>query len=251
MGLSRVVSVVIPTINRPTLRHSVRSCLTAGMAVTVVSDGVDVPDVPELHLPGVRYVRLPRNWGVMDGKIWFGQVATTVGVYLSDTDFVLGLGDDDEVSPDAREVIEAAISRDPTVDVWVPGLVRKGADGRYTTTCMFGDPQTGVGACQACYRAKVYAYLPQSHYKTPATDYHHVRRCIAAGYKVEWLGRGIVRVRPRAGGHRGWGWPESADDKARTLRRVAETDRSKGHVPSPGQIDLACQSDRTGPSNGG
>lgn len=188
-----MLTVVIPTIGRSTLNNAIESVLAEGLPCIVVNDGIDL--TPPCPQPGLTYVKLGRNFGRLDGRIWYGQIAFTAGVFLSSTEFTMGLGDDDELTPGTGRAIAAAISEHPAVDIWVPGIEYN--DG--TIVCMDqGKLQCG-NVSHLAYRSKIFAQHPMFHHPDddqPVSDWHHCRRCVEAGATIQWLERICVRIRP-------------------------------------------------------
>jgi glycosyltransferase involved in cell wall biosynthesis len=97
-----IVSVVIPTRNRPLLAaRAVRSALAqtfADLEIVVVVDGADsdtVPGLSAIHDARVRFVELPRSVG--------GSEARNVGVRNARGEWIAFLDDDDEWFPDKTE----------------------------------------------------------------------------------------------------------------------------------------------------
>lgn len=189
-----MLSVVIPTIGRSTLNNAIESVLSEGLLCIVINDGIEMrPPCPQ---PGLTYLRLGRNYGRMDDRIWYGQIAFTVGVLISSTQFCMGIGDDDELTPGAGRLIESAITREPDVDIWVPAIEYAGGH----TVC--NEPELGVvcgNVSHMAYRSTLFSREPMIHRpddNLPISDYLHAKRCEAAGYKFGWVGQTCVKIRP-------------------------------------------------------
>lgn len=194
-------SVVIPTIGRSTLGKAIDSCLRERCDVVVVADGVDVV-VSKSH--DVQYLRLGMNYGRMGGEFHYGEIASTVGVFMSRTPFAMLMGDDDEMAPGAGAAINKKLLSEPDVDIWIPGI-------RYDSgkeLCM-NDGKLYMGnVSHPCFRTSVFAFEPHIHIRNENAgigDYFHIKRCSEAGWKIRWVGEVCILIRPVLGGLRGNG----------------------------------------------
>lgn len=200
------LSVVIPAIGRKTLSAAVKSVLRENLKPIIVSDGYNLTpeDHPCLTWEGVRYIQLGRNFGKMDGIIYYGQVAITTGVYLADTEFCMAIGDDDELIEGAGKIMTKRICAKPDVDIWVPGLQYN--NGR--TACMSPDGLFLSNVSHTCYRTKIFAFEPMHHIigqNHGWNDFFHAERCVKAGWKIDWFFAICVLIRPSLIGEFGHG----------------------------------------------
>jgi len=197
-----MLSVVIPTIGRWTVTRAIESVLSQGGNCIVVNDGVDMTE-PPAH-PRLKYIRLGHNYGRMDGKLWYGQVAFTVGVLLSETEFTMGLGDDDELVSDIAGPLCQRIESEPSVDIWVPGIHYNNGH----MACMTPGALQRGNISHTIYRTKILGYLPMYNrqLEDPSChDWYHVQRCVRDGWKIDWIGFPCVRIRPQVPGYNGRG----------------------------------------------
>lgn len=172
----------------------------------VVSDGVELDRKKKhccLQLENVQHYKLGRNYGMMDGKLYFGQIALTTGCFFSETEFTLCLGDDDELRPGAGSIYRKHLRSDPSVDIWIPGLMYN--NGRQA--CLEPDLIPG-SVSHPCYRTKIFAFVPM--FNDPAMncflhDFYHVEACVKAGWKVSWMKEVAILIRPRLPGDSGNG----------------------------------------------
>ena len=183
MGAS--ISCVIPTIGRPTLPAAIASALEQFDEVIVISDGVDInwATMPA----GATCITLGRAHGN------FGAVARNTGAYLTRSDWMAQLDDDDEWTPDAVQIISAAISRRPDVDVWLPGIaLNNGAN-----ICI--EPGLRVGnVAMPITRPATYWVTPYRavHATADAIDFGHIEQLEQDGHTLGWIGQPIYLVRP-------------------------------------------------------
>jgi hypothetical protein len=198
-------SVVIPTIGRKTLNNAVDSVLREKCEAVVISDGFELcrEDYPCIKRPGVIYHKLQRNYGMMNGKIYFGQVASGVGIFLASNEFSMLIGDDDELMVGSGEFIRKKLESNPEVDIWIPGL--KYNDG-FRTCIRLGGLNLG-NVSHPCYRNSVVAFVPlfnDDNDDPQMSDFQHIEKC-SKKFKVDWFNEYLVLVRPNLPGRRGFG----------------------------------------------
>jgi len=198
----RMLSVVIATIGRRTLEHAIESVLTQGLTCLVVNDGVEMSEPPPR--PGLKYLKLGQNFGRLDGKLWYGQVAFTAGVWLSETEFTMGIGDDDELLPDVVPRMCERMRSSPDIDIWIPGI-------QFNTGRVLCD-KPGRLRCgnvsHTIYRSKILATDPMFNRRgdnTAVHDWLHVERCVREGWTIDWFGFPCVSIRSRLPGTNGRG----------------------------------------------
>lgn len=200
------LGTVIPTAGRSSMPDAVASALRAGFdEVIVVNDGCDLPgNLSWISWPQVKYCKLGRNYGRLNGITYYGQIALAVGMYMSESQFTASMGDDDEYTPDAAAVIKEKIAAQPEIDIWVPGL-------QYNTglvQCMcVGDLRIG-NVSHPVYRPEIFSFVPMYHIANSnflIQDYTHIQQCVNMGYKVGWLDRVCVNIRPKLPGLNGRG----------------------------------------------
>lgn len=195
-------SVVIPTIGRSTLNNAIDSVLREAQQCIVVNDGIDMPE--PTPRPNLKYIKLGRNFGRLDGVVWYGQVAFTVGTYLSQTEFTMAIGDDDELLHGAGELINRKIAERPEVDIWVPGIVFNNGN----VLCTARNVLMCGNVSHTLYRSKILATEPMYHRKGENTSIHdwlHVERCVQNGWSIDWIEAMCVAIRPHLPGTNGRG----------------------------------------------
>lgn len=195
-----MLTMVIPTI-RPTVERAIESVLAEGLPCIAVLDG---PDVREpTPRPGLTVIRLGRNYGRMDGVLWYGQIAFDTGCRIAQTEFAGGLGDDDELLPSAGQLLREAIAARPKVDLWVPGLQYN--DGRLA--CVTRGKMECGNVSHVIYRSKILAQYPMYHEEAATAHIHdwcHAKDC-ESRYTIDWIGRPCIGIRPRLPGSNGFG----------------------------------------------
>jgi hypothetical protein len=189
---------------------AVASSLREGFEVIVVKDGVSVPSAieKEFATSPVRWIDLGRNFGKMNGVVYYGLIATTVGAYLARSDFVAILGDDDEFMEGAGDTYRQCLRDNPRVDIWIPGL-------RYSNgheVCLRRGELAVGNVSHPLLRTTIFASCPMYHHPhwTPynVADFHHIAECARRGFLVDWIGKVCVAIRPRLEGHFGNGRDE-------------------------------------------
>lgn len=198
-------SVVITTAGRKSTNAAVASALRENCPVVLVSDGADLPSdqFPCVKWKYVTYVRLGRNFGVIDGVCHYGQTAQNVGVWMAKTKFAMLLGDDDELIPNSASFMRSKMIERPEVDIWIPGI--RYNDG--VTLC--NQPGLTMGnVSHSVFRTTVVALEPMYDFlgDNPGTsDYHHLQRCSKRGFNIAWFEKPCVLIRPHLPGRRGYG----------------------------------------------
>lgn len=199
------MNIVIPTIGRKSIIHSVESILREGLKAIVVSDGIDM-NYDIFNDPNVKYVKLGFNYGKTELCTYYGQIAITTGFYLSNSEFTGLLGDDDELVPGSGEIIRELLEERPEIDIWIPELIFNDG-GR---VCSGDRPFQPGNISHPIYRTKIFSEIPMHHIKNQEYRYHdfyHVERCKNAGYTVDWIwpGKPLILIRPRLQGRGGYG----------------------------------------------
>lgn len=195
-------SVVIPTIGRSTLDNAILSVLKESATCIVVNDGIDM-ESPNPH-DDLKYIKLGRNFGRLDGLLWYGQIAFTAGVYISESEFTMAIGDDDELLPGSGEIIRAKINANPDIDMWIPGIAYNNGH----VACMSRNHLACGNISHTIYRSKIFAFEPMyhHHYEDAAVqDWIHVQRCVKSGWKIDWIESPCVAIRPKLSGTNGRG----------------------------------------------
>ena len=199
------LGAVIATAGRASVQHAVLSAVRSGFdEVVVVNDGsVMLGDLSWMSLPQVKYCKLGRNYGRLNGVLYYGQIPLTVGMYMSDADFTASMGDDDEYTEGAATAIRQKIQEQPGVDIWVPGL--------QFTNGMVLCVKPGLYAgnvSHVIYRPEIFATVPMCHVRGEdysLHDFFHAKRCVDMGFKIDWIGQVCVNARPALPGTNGRG----------------------------------------------
>jgi len=199
------LGVVIPTIYRSTLDSAVNSAVAAKFDEIIIIDDSGEEHEYEPQSPQIRYFKLGRNFGRLHGKLYYGQIALSVGNYLSTSDFLGQLGDDDEYVPESRQILENAIKKQPNIDIWIPGLVYNNGHQRCLTPGLYHG-----NVSHAIYKPEIFAFAPMFHNTDissfiAAHDYYHLLLCEEKGYRIGWLNEVCIKVRPNLPGSHGSG----------------------------------------------
>ncbi len=193
------ITVLIRTINRPTLNRSVDSALKEFDNVVVISDAIDV-DTSQLP-KNVTYLKTGQKFDS------FGSAAINMGAYASKTDYVCLLDDDDEFVVGAGNIMRKAINEKPEIDIWIPGL--KYSNGRTACTSGNGGVATGNIAVPT-YKTKLFFTFPFTSRTNVSNNPHwidadHVKTLHSCGCKVDWYGAVLIVIRPHLSGDYGQG----------------------------------------------
>jgi hypothetical protein len=195
-------TVIIRSINRPTVINAVESAKREGLKkILVVGDGVwpSVPEPDAMHstLKVLSTGRRYHNYGYM---------SLNLGALTAETEFVTVLDDDDEFAVGAGNILRSALKEKPNIDIWIPGLQFNNG------MILCKDKSKGlVGGNVACptYRTEIFTKLPFNtkmiQLYPDYSDYIHVMECVKEGYKVDWLEKILILVRPKLEGTNGRG----------------------------------------------
>lgn len=194
-----LVTVLIRTINRPTLINSINSALKEFNNVIVVADNIDLDfsSLPKEPL----YLRTGRRFDQ------YGNACTNMGAYACRTPYFCLLDDDDEFIEGAGKFMQEKIKQSPEIDIWIPGL---------------NYPKEGFQLCVSKDRGVVIGNVAVPTYKTEllfrvpfyagigdrfpnAVDFFHVQTLHSLGCKVDWYGKPLYNIRPNLPGSNGVG----------------------------------------------
>jgi glycosyltransferase involved in cell wall biosynthesis len=197
-----MISVIIRTIGRPTLRNSIESALAEFDNVVVVADAVDL-DLSSLP-PEATYLRT----GHKSDK--YGSLALNMGAYSVVTPYLCLLDDDDEFVEGAGKFMTDFVSNNSELDIIIPGIhfVKMNM-----IACM--DPYKGItmgNVAVPTYRTSLFDTIPISKqlvlkYKLTEelVDFSHILECHTQGAKIGWYEKILYRVRPKLEGTNGRG----------------------------------------------
>lgn len=193
--MGELLGCMIATINRPTLPAAINSALSQFDEVIVIADdtNLDIAALPE----GPVYIKTGRRFDRYGSACW------NLGAYVTRCDYITQLGDDDEWTPDAVDIIRRRMHDEPDVDVWIPGL--RYNDGH--DVCMTAGLGPGNVAAPIT--------TPRAYFTTPftaahaehagLTDYAHIASLTDHDHTLGWIGAPIYLVRPHALGRHGDG----------------------------------------------
>lgn len=194
---NKLLTVLIRTIGRPTLINSINSAKTELGNVIVVADDVDI-DLKSLPKK-VTYLRTGRKFDK------YGSAAINMGAYACNTPYFCLLDDDDEFIPGAGEFMLKAIQDDPSIDIWIPGLIFNNGG----MLCLNSGRGVVVGNIAVpTYKTELLFKLPfsQSIVKDDNfTDFHHVYSLFKSGSTIGWYGTPLYKIRPKLDGTNGRG----------------------------------------------
>lgn len=194
-----MISVVIRTIGRPTLKNAIKSALKEFDKVIVVADDVDLPldDLPCDAL----YLKTGRK------SDKYGSKAMWMGALACDTEYFCLLDDDDEFMLDAGEYMDA-FARTHDYDVMIPGI----AFNNGMVLCDSSDKGAVYGnVAVPTYRTSVFLTSPisttyiQGNIPEDAIDFAHISFLKHTGSSVGWYGKVLYSIRPKLKGTNGRG----------------------------------------------
>ena len=196
--LNEDITVLIRTINRPTLSNAINSAKSEFKNVIVIADAVDLNF--DLLPKDVLYLKNGKKFDQ------YGSAAINMGAFATSTEYFCLLDDDDEFIPGAGNFMQSAIRSNPEVDIWIPGL--KYNDG--FIVCIHPAVQVGNVAIPT-YKTKLLFEYPFSsrimveqgnpHW----IDFSHVRDLVTLGHTIGWYGQPLVNIRPLLEGKCGFG----------------------------------------------
>jgi len=201
---------VIKTLGRPTLENAIRSAKREKLKPLIISDGAPLS---KKRCLGCNHVVLGKKWG------FYGGMAANVAAALAKTPYITFLDDDDEFIEGAGDIIRNKINNDPTVDIWIGGLlfdyeidlIRDGQPFlRSNKLSIYPELGVSVGNCSMpTYKTEIFSKIPfrdiMPKESVHLTDLAHVLECQRAGYKVDWFQEVLYHVRPKLHGVNGGG----------------------------------------------
>jgi len=194
-------TVIIKTINRPTLEETISNTLDSGFEkVVVVSDGAKLNNTLKDKYSQVSFLELKRKFG------HYGAYGINVAIGFIDTPYFTIQDDDDLFTPNASKIINKFIDLDPSVDIWIPGAKYCGAHNDMAV-CMNGKLGVIYGnVTHPTYKTEILTKIPFTN-EDPRSgvDFRHVEKCHKAGYKVDWFGKLLILLRPNSPGSNGSG----------------------------------------------
>lgn len=201
-----MISVIIRTINRDTLKYAIESAIREfGAKNTIV-----VADAVDLNLSGlpneVTYLRTGQKFDK------YGSAAINLGAYSCKTEFFCLLDDDDEFLKGAGNFMRNKIKSKPEIDIWIPGIYYANASNKTKSVVACMDEKKGIeigNIAVPTYRTKLLFKVPFCQViseKYPnISDFIHVKELVRLGAKLDWYRAGLYSVRPRLKGTNGRG----------------------------------------------
>lgn len=190
------ITVIIKTINRPTLINSINSAVKELENVIVVADSVDLNF--KILPKNIEYYKVNRKFDR------FGTVGNNVGAFLCKTPYICLLDDDDEFLEGAGDYMRSKIKESPDVDVWIPGLLYNNG----STACLNPGMYAGNIAVPT-YRTELLFDIPYTSNTVPRgnnehhIDFFHVKKLYDSGYKISWYNKLLYNIRPHLQGLHG------------------------------------------------
>jgi hypothetical protein len=195
---NNLITVIIRTIGRNTLKNAIESSKKEFNKVIVVADAIDLDkrDIPSdvlLLKTGQKFDK-------------YGSAAINMGAYACDTEYFCLLDDDDEFIQGAGDYMIKKISSEPDIDVWIPGI--KYNDG--LELCLNSNRGITLGNIAVpTYKTHLLFVLPffkaLSGNNSDYIDFHHVELLGKMGYKIKWYEKLLYSVRPKLDGRNGRG----------------------------------------------
>lgn len=194
-----LISVLIRTINRPTLINAINSALSEFTDVIVVADAVDLnfSNLPKHPL----YLRTGRKFDQ------YGNACINMGAYACRTPYFCLLDDDDEFIPGAGDFMRSRVASHPEIDIWIPGLnyIKEGFQ-----QCVDGSRGVTIGNIAVpTYKTELLFKLPFfegiGKFQPHAVDFFHVENLCKMGHKLAWYGKPLYNIRPYLPGTNGAG----------------------------------------------
>jgi len=202
---SHSITVVMRTIGRPTLIHSLQSAINEFENVIVVTDDVDL-DFDNLPKEGVKYLRTGKKYDL------YGSVGINLGAYSASTEYITIQDDDDEFPEGVGQIMQEKVDADPSVDIWIPTIIYN--DG--SIACHVPGGVWAGNVSHPTYRTSLFWECPFTS-RTSVTndgsdlvdnciDFDHVNELVTKhGKKIDWYGTAFCLIRPRLDGKNGVG----------------------------------------------
>lgn len=195
--MTQQITVLIRTINRPTLKNAIESALKEFSKVIVVADAVNL-NLNKLPR-NVEYLRTGQKFDS------YGNAGINMGAYACDTEYFCLLDDDDEFIPGAGKVMESKVKEKPSVDIWIPGI-------HFVKENFYMCVEPGMrpgNVAVPTYRTMLLYNVPFSAKLLAGNqdyvDYAHVNSLVSEGYTIDWYGEPLYRIRPNLPGTNGRG----------------------------------------------
>lgn len=194
-------TVIIATIGRQTLSNAIESALNEDFKVIVVGDGIEIDDQVKQNFPEVTFSKTGKKYGN------YGWIASNLASFLATTEFITTLDDDDEIIKGKGKFIKEKINSDPSVDIWIPGIVYNNG----VSVCITKRTVEAGSVTHPTLKTEVVAYCPRRHVRQsewqhpPLLDFFYINEVVQKGFKIDWIGEEIIAIRPKLEGTHGNG----------------------------------------------
>jgi glycosyltransferase involved in cell wall biosynthesis len=194
-------TVIIATIGRETLSNAIESALNEDFKVIVVGDGIEINDKVKNAFPEVIFSKTGKKYGS------YGWIASNVASFMANTEFVTTLDDDDEIIAGKGKFIKEKINSDPTVDIWIPGIVYNNG----ISVCVNKRTVEAGNVTHPTIKTDVVAFCPRRHVEKSEwehenlLDFFYINEVVKKGFKIDWIGEEIIAIRPKLKGTHGQG----------------------------------------------
>lgn len=190
-----MITTIIRTLNRSTLNSAIESALKEKFKVIVVVDS-STTDTLNIPISQVKLVKMHHKFNE------YNNAGINLGAYLSDTEYINILDDDDEFRKGSGDLIREHLKK-TKVDILIPGLRFKTRPNLCMSKKLGCVP--GNVACPT-YRTTIFGKVPfKSQSNIDYSDYLHVLECVSMGYTIDWIEKEIILVRPKIDGDNGRG----------------------------------------------
>lgn len=195
-----MISVVIRTIGRPSLKDSIESALREFDDVVVVADCVNLQY--KVKDDRVTYLRTGRKFDQ------YGSVALNMGACAVSNEYFCLLDDDDEFVEGAGEFMREFIKSNPETDIAIPGLqFNNGMVLCASSGLKYGNVAVPTFRTKWTHKVPITSELLSSfpNLTEDAIDFAHVVRCVELGANIQWYEKVLYLVRPKLNGTNGRG----------------------------------------------
>jgi len=194
-----MISVVIRTIGRNTLRNAINSALAEFDNVIVVADTTYIKN--KVRDSRVSYLKTGQKFDK------YGSAALNMGACAVNTEYFCLLDDDDEFEEGAGDFMNSFIKDNPEYDIIIPGLkFNNGLKLCGSPGLQYGNVAVPTFKTKWALRIPITPlYLEKFKVPPDAIDLAHVIMCSSEGAKVGWYEKYLYLVRPNLDGTNGRG----------------------------------------------
>lgn len=195
-----MISVVIRTIGRSSLKDSIESALREFDEVIVVADCVNLQY--KVKDDRVTYLRTGRKFDQ------YGSVALNMGACAVSNEYFCLLDDDDEFVQGAGKFMREFIKSNPETDIAIPGLqFNNGMVLCVNPGLKYGNVAVPTFRTEWAHKVPITPLSLKTYINIPpdAIDLAHVTTCVDQGARINWYGKVLYLVRPKLEGTNGRG----------------------------------------------